>query len=205
MGRVKLTRMELLKLRRKRKLAEKGHKLLKQKNDTLVMEFFSTLKEIRDLRKGFGEKFARAQKTMARAQAIQGEPDIARLALGTASGVELEYSTRNVMGVEVPMISLVPGEQQWYGLYESTVELDEAVTLHRELLPDLLRLVEKQLALKKLAEEIKKTKRRVNSLEYIAIPAIKSEEKMITLKLDELERESFTRLKKIKDKAGGKA
>lgn len=193
--------MELLKLKIKRKLAEKGHRLLKQKRDTLVMEFFATLKEIQELRKGFGEKFAKAQTCMRKAQALQGEPDVARLSLGTASGVELEYSSRNVMGVQVPMMELLPTKQQWYGYYESTVELDEAVALHRELLPDLLKLIEKQLALSKLADEIRKTKRRVNSLEYIAIPHLAHEEKMITLKLEELERESFSRLKIIKAKS----
>ncbi|MCD4740703.1 V-type ATP synthase subunit D [archaeon] len=204
MARLKLTRMELLKLKVKRKLAEKGYRLLKQKRDTLVMEFFGTLKEIQALRKGFGQNFSKAQKAMQRAQALQGQPDVARLALGTASGVELEQTTRNVMGVQVPIIDLKPVEHQWYGYYEFTVELDEAVALHRELLPDLLKLIEKQLALRKLADEIRKTKRRVNSLEYIAIPRLKHEEKLITLKLEELERESFSRLKVIKAKSENK-
>ena len=148
------------------------------------------------------EKFAEAQKCMRRAQILQGEPDVARLSLATASGVELKLSSKNVMGVEIPIISLVLGKQEWYGYYESTVELDEAVTRHRQLLPDLMKMIEKQLALRKLAEEIKKTKRRVNSLEYVAIPRLEREEKEITLKLDELERESFARLKTIKAKAG---
>lgn len=204
MARIKLTRMELLRTKRKKKLAEKGHKLLKQKCDTLVMEFFETLKEIKALRAGFGEKFASAQNSMKRAQALQGQPDVARLALGTSSGFKLEQENKNIMGVRVPILHAMPSKQEWYGYYESTVELDEAVAKHRELLPDLLRLIEKQLALNKLAEEIKTTKRRVNSLEYIAIPRLEKQEKLITFKLDELERESFSRLKVIKQKSGGK-
>lgn len=202
MTRIKLTRMELLKLRKRKKLAEKGHKLLKQKRDTLVMEFFSTLKEIRQLRQDFIQKFADAQECMRRAQALQGETDVERLALGTSTGVSLEFGSKNVMGVEVPTIRVISVNPEWFGYYESTVELDDAVAKHRALLPDLLKLVEKQLALRKLAEEIKKVKRRVNSLEYITIPRLEKEEKLITLKLDELERENFSRLKKIKARAG---
>jgi V/A-type H+-transporting ATPase subunit D len=192
--------MELLKLGRARKLAEKGHKLLKQKLDTLMLEFFSTLKEIKELRAGFAEKFVKAQAAMERAQALQGEADVERFALGIASGVDLGFTPRNVMGVKVLDVSILPTteKQQWYGYYESTVELDEAVALHRQLLPDLIRLIEKQLTLNNLGEEIKKTKRRVNSLEHRTIPRLTQEQHLIEVKLDELERESFTRLKMIK-------
>jgi len=200
MGKIKLTRMALLNLRKRKKLAMKGHSLLKRKRDALMVEFFEVLKGIKDTRSNFAGKFATAQKAMRNAQALQGEADIERLSLGTASGVSISMDSRNVMGVEVPMMNLEQGEPSWYGFYESTVELDEAVKLHRELLPQLIEIMEKQLALKKIGDEIKTVKRRVNSLEYIIIPRIETQEKMITLKLEQLEKEDFSRLKKIKQK-----
>jgi len=190
--------MELLKLRKRKKLAEKGHKLLSEKRDTLVMNFFKVLREVKEAREGFAESLAMAQLALKEAQALQGETEVERLSLATSGGMELKVKPKKIMGVEVPELSVESLEQHWFGYYESTVALDDAVARHRVLLPQMIKVIEKQLALKKLASEIKKVKRRVNSLEYIAIPRLEQQEKMITLKLDELERENFSRLKKIK-------
>jgi len=102
------------------------------------------------------------------------------------------------MGVEVPVITNIDVKHEWPGYFEQTVELDNAIKQYRDMFPDLIRLMEQQLMLKHLAEEIKKTKRRVNSLEYLAIPRLEHTKKIITFKLEELERENFSRLKKIK-------
>ena len=104
------------------------------------------------------------------------------------------------MGVKMPEIKDVKVDHGWYGYFESSAELDNAVATYRDLMPNLLKLAEKQLALKKLADEISKTKRKVNSLEYIIIPRFEKLIKAIGFKLEERERESFTRLKKIKAK-----
>ena len=102
------------------------------------------------------------------------------------------------MGVEVPLIKDIKVEHHWHGYFEQTVELDNAIKQYRDIFPDLIKLMEKQLMLKHLAEEIKRTKRRVNSLEYLTIPRLENVKKIITFKLEELERENFSRLKKIK-------
>ncbi len=200
MGNVKATRMALLQTKKKMKLASKGHKLLKEKRDALVMEFFKALKEVKVLRKEIGSSLGDAQKSLYRAQAIQGEVDVERFAAGVASGVDVDFSTKKVMSVSVPDVGEIKVEHQWYGYFESTVELDNAVTKYRALLPTLIKLSAKQLALQKLADEIKKTKRKVNSLEYIIIPKMEKDKKMIQFKLEEQERENFTRLKIIKAK-----
>ena len=198
---VKATRMALLQTKKKLKLASKGHKLLKEKRDALVSEFFKSLKEIKDLRKEIGSDLSSAQKSLHKAQAIQGEIDVERFALGVSSGVQADFSTRKIMSVSVPEIKEIKVDYNWYGYFESTVELDDAVTKFRGLFPTLVKLSTKQLALKKIADEITKTKRKVNSLEYIIVPRLESEKKMISFKLEEQERESFTRLKIIKAKA----
>jgi len=195
---IKPTRMELLLLRKKLKLAKKGHKLLKEKRDVLVMEFFSVLKDIKNLREGIGEKLEKAQNSLYNAEAVEGELNIERISLGLAEGVNIEVGSRSIMGIDVPVIKNVSVKDQWHGYFGQTIELDNAIKQHRELFPDFIRLVEKQLVLKHLSEEIKKTKRRVNSLEYLTIPRLEKVKRAITFKLEELERENFSRLKIIK-------
>jgi len=195
---IKPTRMELLLARKKLKLAQKGHKLLKQKRDVLVLEFFQVLTEIKKLRKNFSAKLINAQNSLYNAEAIEGELNIERTALGLSSGASVGLASRSIMGVEVPVIKDIKVEHQWHGYFEQTVELDNAVKQYRDIFPDLIKLMEKQLMLKHLADEIKKTKRRVNSLEYLTMPRLERTKKIITFKLEELERENFSRLKKIK-------
>ncbi|RLG70871.1 MAG: V-type ATP synthase subunit D [Candidatus Iainarchaeum archaeon] len=199
MPQIKATRMELLKTKKKLKLAEHGHKLLKEKRDALIMEFFSTLREIKQLRKQIGNKLLEAENALQRAEALQGIHNIERIALGIAEEPTIEMTTKNVMSVLVPSVKEVKTKVEWFGFFESTSELNYAVKTYRELLPTLVKLCAKQLALQKLAEEIQKTKRKVNSLEYIIIPKIKKTQKSIKFKLEEMERENFTRLKKIKE------
>lgn len=198
MATIKPTRMELLLTRKKLKLAKKGHKLLKQKRDVLVIEFFHVLKKIKNIRKGISWSLIKAQGSLRNSQAIEGELNIERGAIGLSSGASIDISSRSIMGVEVPVINNIDVENQWHGYFGQTVEFDNAIKQYRDIFPELIRLMEKQLMLKHLAEEIKKTKRRVNSLEYLTIPKLNNIKKTITFKLEELERENFSRLKKIK-------
>lgn len=195
---IKPTRMELLLIRKKLKLAEKGHKLLKEKRDVLIMEFFSVLKDIKKLRGNIVDRLLKAQSSLYNAEAIEGELNIERTALGLAEGVKFDINPRLIMGVKVPEITNINVEQRWHGYFEQSIELDNAIKQHRELFPDFIKLAEKQLMLKRLADEIKKTKRRVNSLEYLIMPRLEKIKKNITFKLEELERENFSRLKIIK-------
>lgn len=195
---IKPTRMGLLLTRKKLKIARKGHKLLKEKRDVLVMEFFDTFKGIKELRQEIAEKMIKAQNSLYSAQAVEGQLNVQRTALALSTGVDIEMTTRNLMGVELPSVKSIKVKDSWYGYYDTTVELDNAIQRYRELFPQLMKLVERQLALTHLAGEIKKTKRRVNSLEYLTIPGLEDIRKAITFKLEELERENFSRLKKIK-------
>ncbi len=194
---VKPTRMELLLTKKKLKLATKGHKLLKEKRDALVMEFFSTLREIKQFRNEIAGSIKTAQNSLYKAEMLQGTIDIERFSL-ISSGLNIEFSSRNVMGIEIPVVSNIDVKHDWYGYFDSTPDLDNAVVMYRKLLPNLIRLAEKQLALQKFAEEIRKTKRKVNSLEFLIIPHLEGVRDLITFKLEELERENFSRLKKIK-------
>lgn len=198
----KPTRMELLKTKKRIKLAEKGHKLLKQKRDVLIMEFFSILKEIKQLRLNLSNKLSKAQNSLYNAIAIEGALDIERLSLGLAQDVSLKFESDKIMGVEIPKLTDLNINYQWPGYFDQSVELDNAIVKYRKLFPNLINLAEKQLVLKKLANEIKKTKRRVNALEYLTIPRLNYITKSITFHLEELERENFSRLKVIKKVKG---
>lgn len=198
MANIKPTRMELLVTKKKLKLAKKGHKLLKQKRDVMVLEFFKVLKEIKRLRNEISGNLINAQNFLYNAQAIEGELNIERTALAISKGTKIELSSRTVMGVEIPVIKNIVVEHNWYGYFEQTVDLDNAIKGYRDIFPELIRLMEQQLILKRMAEEIKKTKRRVNSLEYLTMPRLEKTRKIITFKLEELERENFGRLKIIK-------
>ncbi len=202
--RVKPTRMELLRTKKKLKLAERGHKLLKEKRDTLVMEFFDTLKEIKQLRENLGKKMWEADKQLILAEAYQGEHDIERIAIGLAGNTTISFKMRNLMGVKIPELAKLVIEPEWYSIMSASTYLESAVKTYREIAPEFIKLVELQLKLRKLGDEIKRTKRRVNALEYITIPILGDIKSEISFKLEEMERENFTRLKKIKSKAEAK-
>lgn len=198
---VKPTRMELLRTKKKLKLAKKGHKLLKEKRDTLVMEFFNTLKDIKKIREGLGEELMEAEHMLFLAETHRGIQDIERVAFGLSGTTQIDFKSKNIMGVRVPELDNITINPEWYSLISSSTYLEAAISDYRELTPRLLKLAELQLKLNLLAEEIKTTKRRVNSLEYITIPSFEYVKKEIAFKLEERERENFTRLKKIKSKA----
>lgn len=197
--------MELLRTKKKLKLAEKGHKLLKEKRDTLVMEFFSTLKEVKEVRAGIGGELGEAEDRLFMAEAHMGIQEIERVAQGLSGETKITFKSKNIMGVKVPEIDELEISPEWYSVISSSTYLEAAVNKYRALAPRILKLAELELKLKRLAEEIKATKRRVNSLEYITIPILEEIKKEVAFKLEERERENFTRLKKIKSKATANA
>jgi V/A-type H+-transporting ATPase subunit D len=206
---VKPTRMELLNTKNKMKLAVKGHKLLKQKRDVLILEFFQILEQARDLRSELDEKAARAFTSLAVAEAYHGllEVENAAMAVGKASNVEI--SVKNIMGVKVPDIkgsySARTAFERGYGIAGTSAKIDEAAGAFEDTLATVIALAKTENALLKLLREIEKTKRRVNALEYVVMPRLRRQQKYISMRLDEMERETFFTLKTIKKKLAKKA
>ncbi|MFQ5901610.1 MAG: V-type ATP synthase subunit D [Thermodesulfobacteriota bacterium] len=196
------TRMELLKLKVKVKLAEKGHRLLKEKRDALIMEFFNILEEVKGIRKQAEERLQRAFRSLIVAQATLGTLKVSEIAMSVMPTVELEIASRNIMGVKVPVFEM--GEtkrsilERGYGLIDTSSQLDEAATEFEVALRIVANLAEIEKSVTLLAEEIESTKRRVNALENIVIPRLEATVKYIEMRLDEMERESFFKLKRIK-------
>jgi len=197
------TRMELLRLSRRTKLAEKGHDLLREKRDALIAEFLDVVGEVRDARKEMEAKLKEAFDFFIVAQALSGVEQVRQLSLMTSREIELEFSSRSIMGVHVPILELETElarkvTERGYGFMDSSAAVDRSARSFEEALEKILKLAELEEAVRNLAGEVEKTKRRVNALEYVMIPRLKATRKYIRMRLEEMERENFTRLKKIK-------
>ncbi|RMF06194.1 V-type ATP synthase subunit D [Candidatus Woesearchaeota archaeon] len=196
---IKATRMELLRLKRKKKLAIKGHKLLKEKRDALVSEFFKLIEDLEQYRSKAEEKLSTAFRALVMAQAISGKQDVVIAANSNSSWISLKSETRTIMGVKVPKLDFEAGKDgRGYSKISSSAELDTASEAFEEALKEIIKLAELESTAEKLAEEIKKTKRKVNALEQIVIPRISESITLISMRLEEMERENFARLKVIK-------
>ena len=199
---IKPTRMELLKLRKRVLLAEKGHKLLKEKRDALISEFLLIIKEVRKHRRKMEEELASAFKSLTVARALTGSGTVKQLSHITDQKLTIDIKTRNIMGVKVPAITIPETTrkitERGYGLFDTSAQLDEAAYNFEKALQIIAQLVEIEETVRRLALEVEKTKRRVNALEYIVIPRLKATAKYIQMHLDEMARDSFLRLKKIK-------
>ena len=199
---IKPTRMELLKLRKRLVLAERGHKLLKEKRDALVSEFLSIAGTVRNIRKEAEEHLAKAYEDLLASQAIMGTGAVKEVSWNTDQDIQVEMQLRNIMGVRVPIIDMEKAERtvirRGYGFVDTSSRLDEASSKMEQALLMIVKLAEVEETVRRLAIEVEKTKRRVNALEYIVIPRLRATVKYIRMRLDEIERESFTRLKKIK-------
>jgi len=195
--------MELLYLRRREKLAEKGHDLLREKRDALIAEFFDVVGEVREARKEAEETLQEAFNYLILAQARLGVDEVRQLSLMTPQEISLEFSSRSIMGVNVPLLELKSElvrdvTDRGYGFVDSSAAVDNCARSFEEALKKIIKLAELEEAVRNLAGEVEKTKRRVNALEYVMIPRLKTTRKYIQMRLEEMERENFTRLKKIK-------
>ena len=194
------TRMELLSIRKKRILAEKGHKLLGEKRDALIVNFFEVLKKRNELKKEVVDSVKSAGISLGEAMTRMGYDGVEVMSRGMDPYPELDISTLNIMGVRVPVISTpseVKTELPW-SIGNTPQALDDAAKGYRKALERLLSLAEVEGSMERLAIEIEKTKRRVNALEHIFIPRLKNTERYITMQLQEREREDFFRRKRIK-------
>ncbi len=202
----KTTRLELIETRGKINLAEKGHKLLKQKQDVLILEFFKIFNKAKDLRSELNKQLGSAYKSLGVAEAYHGFYELESLALSIKKAPGVEVKGKNVMGVRIPEIKGTDVKkstiERGYSFIGSSAKIDEASSSFEQSLDMIIKLAETENALKRLLREI--TKRRVNALEYILIPSLKSKSKYISMRLDEIERDQFIALKIMKKKLGNK-
>lgn len=200
-ARINPTRMELNKTKKRLKTAERGHKLLKDKQDEMARRFMIYIKRNKQLREEIESLLSSAMNKMALAESEMGEAALEEALMVSASSEPPECKLQNIMSVEVPEIITheQKGEGISYGFAFTSEKLDESVLIMNELMPKLYELAAVEKACDMLADEMERTRRRVNALEYVMIPEMHSTIKFITMKLEDNERSNTTRLMKIKD------
>lgn len=199
------TRMELIRVKERITLARKGHKLLKQKRDALILEFFKILKKAQDLRGELAKRMAKGYKSLQLAEAYHPIYQLSKVSLDLRKEISIDIEVKNVMGVKIPAMDIrmntVPYmELPSYSIAATSAKIDQAVEDYDAILEMVIKLAETETAMKRLIVEIEKTKRRVNALEFVLIPRLDETKAMISFRLDEMERDSFVSLKSIKRK-----
>ena len=185
------TRMELSKLKKRLTTATRGHKLLKDKQDELMRQFINLVKYNNELRKSVEAELEGSFKDFVMASAVMSSEFLEEAVAYPKDSVSVEVGTKNIMSVNVPEMK--------------SSELDDAIGKLESILPKLLELAEVEKSTQLMADEIEKTRRRVNALEYMTIPQLQETIKFIRMKLDENERGALTRLMKVKDMINSRA
>lgn len=197
---VRPTRMELLRIRRRIAIARKGLRLLKLKRQALILEFFKISREAAAMRSDLRNKLRRAYENVHIAEMLAGPLRLEYEAMRIPNISPLGLATKNVMGVRIPEISHSTSFDSAEYLLELPPSINQVVRVFRDLHLALLSVAEKEAALRRLLLEIEKTKRRSNAIENILIPRLERNAKYIKFVFDEMERESFTKLKTVKRK-----
>jgi V/A-type H+-transporting ATPase subunit D len=199
---IKPTRSELLELKKKIILSQSGHKLLKMKRDGLILEFFEIMDKAKNARSELMRSYDDAMTKIAIARAVEGFVSVQSAAFSLTEKPEINLESKNVMGVIVPKIESSgvqkPLLERGYGVINTSSRIDEAANAYERLVEQIIISAEIESAMKKLLDDIEKTKRRVNALEFKVIPEQLEAEQFIKLRLEEMERENTFRLKKIK-------
>jgi len=198
------TRMELTNLKRKLVTAMRGHKLLKDKRDELMRQFLELVRENKSLRIKVEKAIKQSNNHMAVARSIMQNEILDIALMLPKQELQLEIEQRNVMSVMIPVYktklkSNDTNDIYSYGFAFTSCDLDDAIKSLSDVLPEMLKLAEIEKSCQLLAAEIEKTRRRVNALEHVMIPQYQETIKYITMKLDENERSTTTRLMKVKD------
>jgi V/A-type H+-transporting ATPase subunit D len=203
---VNATRMELMRLKKRLTLARRGHKLLKDKQDELVRNFLEIIEDTKRLRLEVDDEILEVFQSYSVAEGVVGGAEMESLFCIPGAQTSLQTKLKSIMNVKVPKFAVeIRGDPYDYGVSASSVLVDRCVGSFGKLLESLLKLAELEKTSILLAEEIEKTRRRVNALEYILIPNIQDTVKYITMKLSEMDRSNLTRIMKVKDMIEKKA
>ena len=195
-------RSVLLQLKSRIKLTQGGHKVLKMKRDGLIIEFFDILEKARAMRAGVSSDYENAMHAITIARAVEGEVAVKSAAYALKVDPQVTVTSKSIMGMVVPKVEAehlhVNMVDKGYGVVSTSVYIEMAAVAFEKLLETIVRAAEVETTMKKLLDEIEKTKRRVNALEFKIIPELKESERFVKFSLEEMERENTTRLKHLK-------
>ena len=198
------TRMELSKLKKRLVTSKRSHKLLKDKQDELMRQFINLIKYNNKIRAEVEKELGDSLKDFVMARAVMSSEFLEEAIDYPKENIKVEVWTKNVMSVNVPIMNFKrelegdEGSIYPYGFMNTSADLDDAIGKLYRVLPKLLELAEVEKSGQLMADEIEKTRRRVNALEYMTIPQLEETIKYIRMKLDENERGALTRLMKVK-------
>ncbi len=205
---LKPTRAELLALSKKIVIAEKGHRLLKLKRDVLILELKKVAKESRKNRQDLESVYRNARGVLSIALMMEGFLGLSFVAVSIDEVPELIATTRNVMGVKVPVFSFRGVKKdllsRGYGLIDTSAVIDESVEAFEGLVERVITCAENEAVLRRLTIEIVALKRRVNTLEYRVIPDLIEARKRILLQREEIDHEELFRIFWVKKRAAGR-
>jgi len=197
--RVNPTRMALMDLKRRAKGAKRGHKLLKDKQDGLMQQFMSIIREAKTLREQVEEQLGTAFRSFLFASMWLSDAQLKNALSSPEAKISLDVQTKNVMSVRIPFFEIKKeGKIKNYGFVGTNALLDQSVEKFDELFEILIKLAQIEKQAESMAIELETTRRRVNALEYKMIPDMTETIKYITMKLDESERASIISTMKIK-------
>lgn len=200
---VKPTRSNLFEIEEKIELSKRGHGLLEMKRDGLILEFQEILDKAKGASSQLAEDYRRAQKRLDVARAVEGDIELKSTAYASGKTPKFFMKTKNVMGLQVPEMESEdvskPLLDRGYGVLGTSSKIDEAVTAYERLVDSIIEAAEINAAINRLLDEIEKTKRRVNALEYNVIPELEESRDYIDFRLEERERESIFRIKRAKE------
>jgi len=200
MAQIKATRMEYLKLKKRLKTAQRGHKLLKEKRDGLMKKFMDIVKAVKQDRQTMEGLLLKAEKSFIFSVSNLEENEIDQMLSSTSSKIVLSSKTENVMAAYLPRFEYeITGDYKGYSIFSAPLGIDFSLSKFKEALSIMIFLAEKEHSLRLLSFEIEKTRRRVNGLEYVIMPQFQKTLKFIASKLDEQERSDKIIRMKVKD------
>lgn len=198
------TRSVLLELRKKVKLTKSGYKIMKMKRDGLIIEFFEIMEKAKAMRGSVVSDYEAAMVKIAIARAVEGEIAVKSAAYALKTEPHVTVGSKSIMGMMVPKVEAemihTNIENKGYGVISTSAYIEEASKAFEKLLVTLVRAAEIETTMKKILDEIEKTKRRVNAMEFKIIPELEASEAFVEFRLGEMERENTIRLKFLKGK-----
>ncbi|VVB76835.1 V-type ATP synthase subunit D [uncultured archaeon] len=198
MARINPTRMNLINLKKSVKLAAKGHGLLRKKREALVMEFFKILQKSEADRSRLQEMLSSSYKTTAIASTFVGDFELEQAGARVTDSSAVSLGVRNVMGVRIPVINAEFGARKTSGIIQTNIAVSDVEDAFLEVKLMIIEIAKREQGLRRLVLEIDKVKRRVNALENIVIPNLKKQSSYISLRLNEMDRDTFSSLKHVK-------
>ena len=204
MANINPTRINLINTKKSIRIAQKGRDLLKRKREVLVLEFMKLLKLSGSDRSYLDQLLAKAYQIIAISSAYVGDFELNYAAMHSVDNADIEINVKNVMGVRVPEIKMaeLPDKSnvKYYSVVGSSAAVDDIEYSFSEVRKTIVEIVKREQGLKRLVLEIDKTKRRVNALEYVLVPRLNYQSKYITMRLEEMDRDTFSALKHVKKK-----